>query len=345
MYNTVNEVRLELDIQALKYEFSRRLPTYQFLEIEGKYILEHVLNNQSVKVHNILSRIKSEQSFIDKVKNKEVENPFEEITDIVGLRVVCLFLSDIEKIEEVISNNFDVTSKDNKVMDAKNQNTFGYMSAHYIVKIKENYTGVRYDSIKNISFEIQVRTISMDAWANISHFLEYKTENDIPSELKRDFNALSGLFYVADTHFEMFYKQSLTNMEIVQTRVEDIIQHKNRHEYEQEVNLNSISTYMKKKFPNRGEAESNSVSKLVTELLESKYKTIDIIDKTIDSSDGLLEKFEEYLHKENKTKTNLKFNHVGAIRVILAFNDESFRQNVAIAITYFDDFKNSKYYI
>jgi len=48
----------------------------------------------------------------------------------------------------------------------------------------------------------------MHAWSIISHYLDYKTPNAVPSELKRDFNALSGLFYVADQHFEMFFKSS-----------------------------------------------------------------------------------------------------------------------------------------
>lgn len=49
----------------------------------------------------------------------------------------------------------------------------------------------------------------LNAWASISHYLGYKKESDIPAELRRDFNALSGLFYVADTHFAML-KQELT---------------------------------------------------------------------------------------------------------------------------------------
>jgi len=45
----------------------------------------------------------------------------------------------------------------------------------------------------------------MDAWATVSHYLDYKTDADVPLGLRKDFQALSGLFYLADTHFEMFY--------------------------------------------------------------------------------------------------------------------------------------------
>lgn len=43
----------------------------------------------------------------------------------------------------------------------------------------------------------------------VASFLDYKKSSTIPKQLKRDFHALSGLFYVADTHFS-FLKQSQT---------------------------------------------------------------------------------------------------------------------------------------
>ncbi|MBI4489516.1 MAG: hypothetical protein HY694_10565 [Deltaproteobacteria bacterium] len=58
-----------------------------------------------------------------------------------------------------------------------------------------------------VPFEIQIRTIAQDAWASISHYLDYKKESDIPAQLRRDFYALSGLFYVADRHFAMLKKE------------------------------------------------------------------------------------------------------------------------------------------
>ena len=131
-------------------------------------------------------------------------NPLEEINEIVGIRIICLFLSDIAKITEIIRSQFVFRSEDNKI-DGKDLSSFGYMYVHFIVSMPE-YTGPRYESLHSRAFEIQVRTLAMDAWSTISHYLDYKTEADIPKELRRDFYALSGLFYVADTHFQMFFK-------------------------------------------------------------------------------------------------------------------------------------------
>jgi putative GTP pyrophosphokinase len=91
-------------------------------------------------------------------------------------------------------------------------NIFGYMSLHLKAKLKSSFESHFGEEIKQIPFEIQVRTIAQDAWASISHYLDYKKESVIPNELKRDFHALSGLFYVADTHFSFIRNEQLSGV-------------------------------------------------------------------------------------------------------------------------------------
>ncbi|WP_068982852.1 GTP pyrophosphokinase [Lysinibacillus xylanilyticus] len=324
------------DIKAIEDEYSQRLNIYKQLADEGKHTLQHALLETNIKIHTILSRVKEIESFLGKVKRKELEKPFEEINDIVGIRIVCLFLSDIEKIEKVIADNFEVISIDNKISNIENSNMFGYMSAHYIVKFKEEFTGPRYDSIKNMIFEIQVRTISMDAWANISHFLEYKNENDIPLELKRDFNALSGLFYVADTHFEMFYKQSQTNKQIVLEKVDEIIHKKVEHTIEQQLNLDSLTAYLHTKFPDRRNAKSEDISQLITELIECDYKTVESVDRIVENNFETFLKYEELYHPNFQSF----YADVGVIRILFSLADENYRKYSNMVIKNYEDFVN-----
>jgi ppGpp synthetase/RelA/SpoT-type nucleotidyltranferase len=173
---------------------------------------------------------------LDKSRRKNCKNPIEEIQDIVGLRIVCLFLSDISRISEIIRESFDSITEDNKIYDSEDA-LFGYLSAHSIVKLKSDCSGPRYRDLKGEHFEIQIRTLTMDAWANVSHYLDYKSKMDIPRELKRDFYALSGLFYVADTHFEMFFK----SRQKVAQRLEEF-----GLSPTQEINFDSLSIYLYK---------------------------------------------------------------------------------------------------
>lgn len=163
---------------------------------------------KNIKTHTINCRIKEVSSILDKVRRKNLDNPFKQIHDIVGFRVVCLFLADLEEIGNIIRSKFDVFEEDDKIND-KEINIFGYMSLHMKAKLKNPTELDLGDEVKKIPFEIQVRTIAQDAWASISHYLDYKKKSVIPEHLKRDFHALSGLFYVADTHFS-FIRQEHT---------------------------------------------------------------------------------------------------------------------------------------
>src|SRR6266496_2354963 len=196
-----------MDAEEIKKEFERRQRYFLALEEEAKFILEGSLKKNKIKIHSMPSRIKDCVSFLDKAKRKESTKPFDDIRDIVGLRVVCLFLSDIPRVGQVIRDAFDVLSEDDKIEGAE-VTSFGYMSFHFVAEMKKQYTGPRYDSIAGMPFEIQVRTVLMDAWANVSHYLAYKSDTDVPKNLQRDFYALSGLFYIADSHFELFFKSS-----------------------------------------------------------------------------------------------------------------------------------------
>lgn len=185
-----------MDIEAISQEFHNKERTFAHLETEAKYVVSKALEATDIKLHSITSRTKELPSFLDKIQRLDARNPFDEIRDIVGLRVICLFLSDIDRIAQIIRDSFSVLSEDNKI-EGSEVSSFGYMSVHFIAIMKEEYVGPRYDPVAKLPFEIQIRTIAMDAWANVSHYLEYKSETDVPSELKRDFYALSGLFYVA----------------------------------------------------------------------------------------------------------------------------------------------------
>jgi putative GTP pyrophosphokinase len=52
---------------------------------------------------------------------------------------------------------------------------------------------------RDITFEIQIRTIVQDSWSNLDHKIKYK--KSIPNSLKRRINTLAALFEQADREF------------------------------------------------------------------------------------------------------------------------------------------------
>jgi putative GTP pyrophosphokinase len=305
-----------LDIPEITDEFNLLKPKFEKLQGEARFVLTQSIQQTGLKVHSISSRVKSLDSFIDKAIRKEYGKPLEQINDVVGLRVVLLFLSDIPKVARIIERSFKVLAEDNKI-EPFEPTSFAYMSQHFIAQLQDSYAGLKYDDIKGVPFEIQVRTILMDAWANVSHYLDYKAEASIPSDLRRDFYALSGLFYVADRHFQLFYGESLDSQ---RQAIESIVKPRNPN-LNQEINLDTLTAYLRQKFPGRNPAQPGLISKLVEELVRNRYSTLAEIDRQIDRAQEALAQYERQQYPPGR----VGFNDVGAVRVSMAIADETYR--------------------
>jgi len=183
------------------------MPTYRDLKSEIESALEHAIDASDVKVHGVTARIKEIASFRNKFAKKRYADPLTDMKDIVAARVVCLFPSDLPKIDRIIRDTFLVTDVEDKG-NVPSPDLWRYVSIHYDCQIRPSYQGPHYDHIKGQNFEIQVRTILQDAWASVEHYLAYKGKHSIPDELKREFSALAGLFHIADQSFQRLYDES-----------------------------------------------------------------------------------------------------------------------------------------
>ncbi|MGE6490622.1 GTP pyrophosphokinase [Exiguobacterium sp. NPDC077395] len=311
-------------------EYNSKYSKYVDLINEVEHILDQKFRETELKIHTLTSRIKTLDSLVKKIERKNLDSsldsPFEEIEDIAGIRVVCLFITDIQKIGDIIKKNFEIVSEDNKINENNQVSSFGYMSLHYIAKLKNGYSGARYDHIKELKFEIQVRTISMDAWANISHYLDYKSENDIPQKLKKDFHALSGLFYVADSHFEFFMDSINKIQQETDDEIKEILSHEIISE-DEKLNFDKLKSYLSQKYSDRERKErevetSKATSELLYELLEAGYDNLKKLDDSLDKAKDAFLLYEELYPPSTRDK---KFVSVGVVRISLNIIDEKFR--------------------
>jgi len=181
--------------------FLQQREQYQQLCNEVEYIMRKHIAQKGIEIAYTTLRAKTLNSFLDKLSRKSYENPFEEVTDLAGVRVVCLYRSDLAQLEEIVSNEFRVVEKFDKLRNMS-PNEFGYGAIHYVVQLGKRARGARYDDLKDLLCEIQLRTVLQDAWAIIDHHLVYKQESDVPSVLLRKLNGLSGLFETADDSFD-----------------------------------------------------------------------------------------------------------------------------------------------
>src|SRR5262249_43068264 len=140
-------------------------------------------------------------SVVNKVERKEYKDPLSDIHDFAGVRVVCQFTPDLDVIDKLIRELFDVHETVDKSASLGFDKT-GYQGTHYIVTLGPNHRGARYDGLAELKSEIQVRTILQDAWAQISHSLDYKSEASVPERERRELYNVSSLLEVSQNIFD-----------------------------------------------------------------------------------------------------------------------------------------------
>jgi ppGpp synthetase/RelA/SpoT-type nucleotidyltranferase len=124
------------------------------------------------------------------------------ITDLIGLRVVCIYESDIERVAEILRKNLQVLQETDKTEALEiHENQFGYKGLHIDAKLDGGRAALpEYSRFSGFVFEVQIRSIVQDAWSEVDHRLKYKKR--IPKELKRRINRLAAIFELADQEFE-----------------------------------------------------------------------------------------------------------------------------------------------
>lgn len=301
-------------------KFYENLPRYQALCDEVEYIIQKKLTSENIEVSQVVSRSKNLLSFCEKISRKKYSEPFSEITDFAGVRVVFLYAHDRPFIEKIIENEFDVVEKVDKT-DQANHDQFGYGALHYLCKLKsKHHTGVRYDDLKSLVFEIQVRTILQDAWAIVAHHLSYKSESDIPKQLRRKLNALSGLFETADSQFELIRekREKYTN---------DFIERigEPKTSLRDEINLDNLIAYMSFTFPDRKSTDLADAAELLKDINSLGYSNLSDLDEDVKKWERHVFEYEkQYPPWSASTNKNTVFRVSGILRSVLSFAHPSY---------------------
>lgn len=198
----------EIGKSAFKKHYDSNLSRVQRAEQAFKNLIQNLLSDYALE--SVSSRIKSYEGCIEKFERKyraKLENDNadyiigEHITDLIGIRIVCLYESDVRRIGETIKQNFENKGITDKIAEIENtENQFGYKGLHFDLKLNSTRSSLpEYQEILEFRFELQIRTVIQDAWSQLDHKLKYK--KSIPPYLKRKINCLAALFELADREF------------------------------------------------------------------------------------------------------------------------------------------------
>ncbi|NLK21596.1 MAG: GTP pyrophosphokinase family protein [Epulopiscium sp.] len=165
----------------------------------------------------VTGRVKKISSILEKAKKKDISiNEIEErIEDIAGIRIMCQFVKDIDKVVELIRNR---DGKDLKIIEerdyVKNIKDSGYRSYHIIIL----YPVQTSLGEKKILTEIQIRTLAMNFWATIEHSLRYKYNKDMPKYIHKRLIKAAEAAFTLDQEMAEIRQEVLKAQELFQTK-------------------------------------------------------------------------------------------------------------------------------
>jgi len=293
---------------------------YDKLCQEVAYILSQQLRSVYIEYAAITSRAKSLNSFCEKITRKSYKSPLKEITDLAGVRIVYLYLADMPRIEEIMAREFTIIER-NYIIDKADPDHFGYGALHYLVNLGKSSSGARYDDLKDLVCEVQVRTVLQDAWALIAHHLSYKHESDVPIELRRKLNALAGLFETADDQFDRLR----TDRQIYKERIRKELSQKQDKFIEPEINFDNLTEYLTSRLADRGPSSVEDIANLLSELKKFDYTKLSQIDKALQRTSTAIQAYEsEHPPYDPELDEPCRYSPVGAVRLAMSFTNNDY---------------------
>ncbi|WP_201587466.1 GTP pyrophosphokinase [Psychrobacter jeotgali] len=189
-------------MNSILKEYDKKREILENLDKSLETLINSLLKQKGIKAHQIQTRVKDRDSLEKKILAKQKYESLDDITDIVGIRIITYFEDEVDKVANVVEDEFDIdreSSVDKREIDT---DRFGYRSLHYVASLKKNRTILsEYSDFETFKFEFQIRSILQHSWAEIEHDLGYKGASEIPSSAKRTFYRVAALLEQADIEF------------------------------------------------------------------------------------------------------------------------------------------------
>lgn len=173
-------------------------------DFEGE--IEDLLSDAGVTFDRVSARVKSWPSLKAKARRRsdnelDYPNPWEDIHDIIGVRVNVFHSTEIPLALDVLSEAFTVIRSVDKAAETRVAGGFGYGSHHLVLEVPESSTDLSHYVGQH--FEVQVRTVLQHAWAEFEHDIRYKQGTDeLDPQVDRAFTLAAGLIELADQQFD-----------------------------------------------------------------------------------------------------------------------------------------------
>ncbi len=202
------------DAGSLRDAYSARVPVLEAVKTALERETRDALSD-TPHIDRIVFRVKDVDQFVVKAADRRTEPPYAsplaEIEDQIAGRIIVFFLQDLETVKVRLQGTFNTVEQTHK-RPAKDEE-FGYESHHLICMIPPHMVPEGWDSSADFptTFELQVRTLFMHAWAEPQHDFAYKGTEDLSSDTRRELSWVAASAWGADQAYRRIWDQQATS--------------------------------------------------------------------------------------------------------------------------------------
>lgn len=137
-------------------------------------------------------RAKEVVSFASKCLRKGYTDPWTQVTDKVGIRVIVSDPGNIDTVVGLLSERYETVRVEDKNEELRAQKQIGYGGVHMQIRVEADTETI------GCECEIQVRTAAQNVWSEMSHKLLYKPGVEPDPETERALLRLAVLMEIFD---------------------------------------------------------------------------------------------------------------------------------------------------
>lgn len=153
----------------------------------------------TVDVYRVEKRLKVVSSVEGKLKrlSRSVAK-LSDLQDIAGVRIICHCVSDLERLDAILSE--ELKNRFTKITRRDRDKKNGYRGVHYVIEKNFNINTVE----ECLLCEVQIRTVLQDAWAIQSHEYGYKKKTEGDADVLKQ--VVSGILDNCENLWELVKK-------------------------------------------------------------------------------------------------------------------------------------------
>nr|WP_237535436.1 hypothetical protein [Streptomyces sp. SID3343] len=167
----------------------------------------------------VSGRVKDPHSFVTKSIAKGYQDPWRQITDKSGVRIILDHPGEITPMLDLVVHEFEAVRVEDTRDDPDGIKQLSYPKVH--VQIADPFPESRLGVSETLECEIQIRTDAQDLWARMSHAMLYKPQSTPPLDVRRSLYRLIALVELYDAEVERGVRAMTENPAYIENQLFD----------------------------------------------------------------------------------------------------------------------------